>query len=289
MFLKRVCLACAIVASAIAALAQEEQDPNGRELRLLAWVPMDIPLSLGSGTRPTSLALSTDQFALIKGKQLPGGKTMEVFAELPDPTGRPPEASVDPSTTDLGDVTPPDTSLTGRTKMVLYASAPWPSGSQRAIAFLLPDKDAPLRKGKLLLLPDSLELHPEHTMRAINLTEVALGIRLGDKQARVPVRGELICPFDPGRLRIDIAVDQGGDWNVVTGSYLATARHYRCFALIRPQVNPNPLFPTNQPDIQSIFDQTSPLPPRAPLPTPSGAAPREQDSGTSTGGSTNPE
>lgn len=74
-----------------------------------------------------------------------------------------------------------------------------------------------------------------------------------------------------------IAVDENEKWNVVTGSYLATARHYRCFALMRPQMNPNPLFPTDQPDIQNIFEQTSPFPTRAPLPLPTPEAkPRKE-------------
>jgi hypothetical protein len=154
--------------------------------------------------------------------------------------------------------------ITGPTRKVLYATDTWPEQSKRAIGFLAPAGDGTIPRGKLVLMRDSYELHPEHTMRVINFTEVPLGIRLGEKKNVIPVHGDLISPFDPARLRIDIAINQNENWNVVTGAYLATAPHYRCFALIRPQLNPNPLFPTNQPDILSIFDQTSPIPSRPP-------------------------
>jgi hypothetical protein len=257
--------------------AQDESDANGRELRLLAWAPTEIPLSLGSGKKALTLALSTDQFTLIKGKQLPGGNTVEIFAEVPDPKAQALKNQANP-TPPAGPEVPqaPPTggaALTGPTRKILYATGSWPPGSRHAIGFLAPDGNGPIPKGKIVLLPDSPELHPEHTMRAINLTEITLGIRLGEKKERVPVQGDLISPFDPGRLRIDIAVDKNEKWSVVTGSYLATARHYRCFALIRPQVNPNPEFPSNQPDIQNIFEQTSPLPTRPPLPLPAPKAP----------------
>lgn len=267
------CLLLICAASLTALAAQEESDSNGRELRLLAWAPTDIPLSLGSGEKSMTLALSTDQFTLIKGKQLQGGESVEIFAEVPDLKGQAPK---NPATANNPEASlPPPTQeavVTGPTKKILYATGSWPAGSQNAIAFLAPEADSATPKGKLVLLPDSPELHPEHTMRAINLTDASLGIRLGEKKERVPVRGNLIAPFDPGRLRIDIAVDENEQWNVITGSYLTTARHYRCFALIRPQVNPNPEFPSNQPDIQNIFEQTSPLPARAPLLTPPAAA-----------------
>ncbi|MEY4244526.1 MAG: hypothetical protein RLZZ245_2111 [Verrucomicrobiota bacterium] len=268
----RLFFICTVALSALSVSAQEEQDTNGRELRLLAWAPTSVPLSLGSGEKALTLGLSTDQFTLIKGKQLPGGKTVEIFAEVPDLKGQVPKDPASPPTSASPEVSPPpptaEPSFTGPTKKILYATGSWPAGARRAIAFLLPDGDGPIPKGKLVMLPDSPELHPEHTMRAINLTGIPLGIRLGEKKERVPVLGDLISPFDPGRLRIDIAVDENEKWNVVTGSYLTTARHYRCFALIRPQVNPNPLFKSDQPDIQNVFEQTSPLPARPPLPLP---------------------
>jgi hypothetical protein len=270
--------------------AQEEEGSKGRELRLLAWAPAEIPLSLGSGKRAVAVALSTDQFTLIKGKQLPGGKTVEVFAEVPDLKGEPrrqnsqpdkPGQPSDPNEIPLyqpglpppsnPDEPPPleePLLLAGPTKKILYASATWPAGSRHVIGFLVPLGNGTIPKGKLMLLPDSPSLHPEHSMRAINLTEVPLGIRLGEKKVLLPVRGDLISPFEPGRLRIEISVEENETWKAITGSYLATARHYRCFVLIRPQVNPNPLFPSDEPDIQNILEQTSPLPKRAPLPTP---------------------
>ena len=264
-------LICAIGISVLPVSAQEEEDTKGRELRLLAWSPTRIPLSLGSGEKAVAVEPSTDQFTLLKGEQVPRGKTLEVFAEVPDLKGQPSPRPNSPTDSPADIPLPPPTAeplLTEPTKKILYATGTWPKGSRRAIGFLVPEGDGTIPRGKLLLLPDSFELHPEHSMRVINLTEVPLGIRLGEKKQLVPVRGDLISPFDPGRLRIDIAVDENDVWNVVTGSYLATARHYRCFTLIRPQVNPNPLFPSDEPDIQVIFEQTSPLPKRAPLPTP---------------------
>jgi hypothetical protein len=47
----------------------------------------------------------------------------------------------------------------------------------------------------------------------------------------------------------------------------ATNLHCRRFAMIRPHVNPTPEFPSDEPDIQNISEQT-PLPKRAPLPAP---------------------
>ncbi len=276
MHLYRLFLICAAGFSSFPVFSQEEEDPNGRELRLLAWAPTEIPFSLGSGDEAVTVALSTDQFTVIKGKQVPRGNTVEIFAEVPDPKGQPPPKKSPPAAGGNGAPTGPEASsiapleepVAGPVRKILYATGVWPEQSRRAIGFLLPEGSATAPRGKLVMMPDSFELHPEHSMRVINLTGVPLGISLGKKKALLPVRGDLISPFDPGRLRIEVAVNEKGKWRVLVGTNLVTASHYRCFALVRPQVNPDPLFPTEEPDIQNIFEQTSPLPRRPPLPIP---------------------
>ena len=202
--------------------AQEPPTAAARELRLLALTAVPFPLSLGMGANAPNVALSTDQFFIVKKGQLPLGKKIDIFIEVPAPPvdavkgASIPLAGVAANAAPRPVVTP---------HKVLYATAVWPENSSHAIGFLIPEGGSNLHKGKLVLLADSPELHPEHAMRAINLTPVPLGIRLGDKNAVVPAGGELISSFDPGRLRIDIALSENGSWKLIVGSYLATARH----------------------------------------------------------------
>ena len=214
-----------------------------REVRLLAWSPIGVPLSLGPSLEDPVVNLSTTQ--LSQYTDLSSGVKVELFT--------------------------PVMMQDGKLKKIVYASAPWPHDCTRAIGLIGPNASPTDPHGILVLLPDDLIRYSEHRVRILNLTEGQLAVKVGREDSLLETKAEWVTPFDPNgkRLPIVVAVPDGKEgWRRVISTYLTTASHYRSVVILRPNQHPQPGEDTAVPVMLQLLDQTSPLPPEVPRPAP---------------------
>ncbi len=220
--------------------AQPATEPP-RQIRFLAWEAVDGELTLGSGPRATPLRLSTTQLGPLI--DLPPG-VERLFRQGPGPAGQP-------------------------VPLPFAQLPPWPAGETRAIALVVPGARQGDYPARIVLLPDSESVHPEHSVRILNLTPIALALRAGSAQAVVEPRGELVGRYDPaaGRLRLDLAARSDGEWRRILARNLPAPAGHRLLVLLRPPANDEPGAENNQPGLLIISDRVAqPIGPRTPLP-----------------------
>lgn len=216
--------------SAIGLIAAPEPPPI-RELRVLAWSPLPIPINFGAGEKSKSVQVSTSRFTIVF--PTPDATTVDFSGTITDPERGP--------------------------RIIPYASAPWPADQRRMIGLLIPNGTIDAPRGLLVLLPDTEGVHTEHSMRFLNLTPLSLALRAGEITGALEPRGELVIPFNPteGRLRVDLAMGKNQTWTRVLGTNLPTGPNHRIFAIIRPPRNLEPGTETDSPDISLVMDRTS--------------------------------
>lgn len=216
---------------------------KGREIRMIAWAPIERPLTCGASPAAPALSLSTTQLSSYKEES--PGDNLEIFT--------------------------PVEAADGKIQNLLYAAAPWPDTGSRVLGVLGPGADEKNPRGKLFLMPDSLKLYPEHSARVLNLTPGALTVKVGDKETKLSSRGEFVVPYHSDHKSLKLAVsmpDQEKGWKQVLTTSLTTARHYRSLVILRPNPNPLPGEDPNWPYLLEVLDQISPLPPEIPRPAP---------------------
>jgi hypothetical protein len=219
--------------------AQPAQEPP-RQLRFLAWDHIDGEFHLGSGPRAVSLRFSSTDLGPVI--DLPPG-VERITRRTTDASGAPVEQP--------------------------FALLPaWPAGQTRVIGLVVPGARQGEYPARVVFLPDSADTHPEHSVRILNLTPVALALRAGSQQGLVEPRGEMIARYDPGagRVRLDLAANTGGEWRRVLARNLPAPANHRLLVLLRPPANEEP-GGEGQPGLLIIADRvTKPVGPVAPLP-----------------------
>lgn len=94
------------------------------------------------------------------------------------------------------------------------AETSWASGMRTLLLLVIPRG----REIALYALDDSLEAHPNNSIRLINFSQTRLGILLGEERKVIDRNGHAVLPF-PGKagskvpFKIVIETDQGGEWS----------------------------------------------------------------------------
>lgn len=214
-----------------------------RELRLITLVPIDAPLFLGVNPSASKLRLSTTQLNCYTDGL--AGRNIEIFNSK--------------ITSDLKQV------------KVIYATAPWPEPSLRALGILYPGGMASSPHGRLLLLADSIERYPEKSVRVINLMERPLMVKGGGKGEELGVNGELVILLNStdGEVQLEVSIsEKQGEWRRALSRYLTNPKHYRSVVILRPDDKSTPDEDAALPDMIHVLDQTSPLPAEPLRPSP---------------------
>jgi hypothetical protein len=222
--------------SLVGAQTSAEPKAKGREIRMIAWAPIGHQLTCGADPAAQTLSLSTTQLSRYNAEST--GDNLEIYT--------------------------PVEAADGKIQNMLYAAAPWPDKGLRFLGVLGPGADEAVPRGKLFLLPDSLKLYPEHSVRVMNLTPAVLAVKVGGKEYKLKTRGECVVPYQNDRKNMELSVampDQQGGWKMALSAYLTTSRHFRSVVILRPNPSPVPGEDATLPVMLQILDQTSPRAP----------------------------
>jgi hypothetical protein len=231
---------CIIAPSLACAQTPAEPKAKGREIRMIAWAAIDVPLSCETDPSAPEMSLSTTQLNSFTATS--AGANFEIFTP----------------------VTGPD----GEIKKIVYAAAPWPGAGSRFLGVIGPSEETASTRGVLFLLPDSLVRYPERSVRVLNLTPGVLAVKVGDKESILSPKDECVVGYNASRNHLKVAVAmpaEHGGWQRVLTNYLTTpSRHYRSVVILRSNPHLQPGDDPKYPFLMEILDQTSARPSEAP-------------------------